>query len=408
MKPLALPLRTARKLHLAAQGLLTAPPRKTSYAAMLATIRRMSLLQIDAIHVVARSPYLVLFSRLGAYTEHWLDEALVAGDLFEYWAHEACFIPSDDYKLLRHKMHEPDTLGWKYNRQWMVQHADEVTDLLAYIEKNGPVRAADFTTTVAHNPGWWAWKPHKRHLENLFTAGEVMVVERRNFQRVYDLRTRVLPTWDDKQHMLSKDTAVAQMLRNSAQSLGIFRPDWLKDYYRLKHAPVKMMVAQWLAEGTVTEVMVEHLGTLYLHRDLLPLLETPLKATHTAILSPFDPLVWDRRRALELFNFDYRLECYTPQAKRKYGYFVLPILHQGALKARLDAKMVRKEKVLQIKNIWFEADVKITASLINDLRHTITRFASWQGAERVMLGKAPDVLRAEWGYEWEIASTQAS
>lgn len=227
-----------------------------------------------------------------------------------------------------------------------------------------------------------------------------MVTERRNFQRVYDLRRRVLPEWDDDLHRLSEPDAVQQMVQNSMRSLGIFRAEWLADYYRLKRVPVKPLLSQALERGEVVAVKVEKLGIMYLHRGLLPLLEQPLLATASALLSPFDPVVWDRRRALELFNFDYRLECYTPEARRKFGYFVLPILHRGALKGRLDAKMLRKEQILQIKAVWLEAGVKVNASLVRDLTRTLNDFARWQGAEQVIVDHAPAELSNCWGHGW--------
>lgn len=154
----------------------------------------MSLLQIDTINVVARSPYLVLFSRLGSYPQHWLDESLRNGELMEYWAHEACFLPRSGLALVRHRMLNPDNMGWKYHRAWMEEHAGSIAELVAHIGQNGPVRSADFTHPRKGASGWWEWKPHKRHLEGLFTAGEVMVVERRNFHRIYNLTRRVMPT----------------------------------------------------------------------------------------------------------------------------------------------------------------------------------------------------------------------
>lgn len=399
---ISLSLIQARHIHLAAQGLLRPSQRKARFTDLLNCVRQMSLLQIDTIHVVARSPYLVLFSRLGDYPSAWLEEALATGRLFEYWAHEACFIPAEDYPLLRHRMLSPQAMGWKYNGAWAEMRQQEVAQLLAHIKDHGPVRSADFAAPPGQQSGWWAWKPHKRHLENLFTAGELMVVERRNFQRVYDLRQRVLPEWDDALHALEEKEAVRQMLYNSAQSLGLFRAEWLADYYRLKRAPVKEQLAEWIEAGTVVPVEVETLGQCYLHHSQLPMLEQKSQATHTALLSPFDPVVWDRKRALELFNFAYRLECYTPEAKRQYGYFVLPILHRGALKGRLDAKMQRKEKVLLIRQLWLEPGVRITAGLLTDLQQAISRFARWQGAQKVHLLNLPAELAAIWPKEWAL------
>lgn len=402
MSSFSLSLTQARHIHLAAQGLLQPPTRKAQFDDLLNSVRQMSLLQIDTIHVVARSPYLVLFSRLGDYPPAWLEEALAAGNLFEYWAHEACFIPAEDYPLLRHRMLAPQTMGWKYNSEWAAAWQQEIAQLLQHIKEHGPVRSADFLAPKGQQSGWWSWKPHKRHLENLFTAGELMVTERRNFQRVYDLRQRVLPDWDDALHALEEKDAVRQMLRNSAQSLGVFRIDWLADYYRLKRAPVKPLLEEWLETGEVVPVEVETLGQCYLHHTQRPLLEKKSRATHTALLSPFDPVVWDRKRTLELFNFAYRLECYTPEAKRQYGYFVLPILHRGALKGRLDAKMLRKEKTLLIKQLWLEPGVKVSAGLLADLRLAISRFARWQGAHRVQLLKLPVEIAEAWPEKWPL------
>ncbi|HBQ79823.1 MAG TPA: hypothetical protein DD850_11125, partial [Erwinia persicina] len=174
------------------------------------------------------------------------------------------------------------------------------------------------------------------------------------------------------------------------------------DYYRLKRAPVAVALARWREEGTVREVQVESLGTLYLHHSLFGQLARPQAATHTAILSPFDPLVWDRKRARELFGFDYRLECYTPEAKRQYGYFVLPLLHRGALKGRLDARMLRKEKTLQVNAIWLEANTRVSQQMVGDIKLALTRFARWQGAEMIEVNKLPAAMAACWPARWEI------
>ena len=398
----SLSLQQARHLHLAAQGLLRTPAKRAVYQDLIDCISRMSLLQIDTIHVVARSPYLVLFSRLGNYPQAWLEQALAQGELFEYWAHEACFIPRADYRLLRHRMLSPERLGWKYNAQWVAEHQQAIAELLQQIRDNGPVRAADFTHADNPKSGWWAWKPHKRHLENLFSAGELMVTERRNFQRVYDLRSRVMPDWQDAIHGISEAEATRQMLMNSARSLGVFRAAWLADYYRLKRAPVKDFIADAEAAGDLVAVNTEGLGEMWLHRDLLPLLETPLQATHSTVLSPFDPVVWDRKRALELFNFDYRIECYTPEEKRKFGYFVLPILHRGQIKGRLDARMLRQSKQLEIKKLWLEEKTRVTARFAADIRRAIERFAAWQGAESVAILQVPDALKAHWPALWTL------
>ncbi len=189
----------------------------------------------------------------------------------EYWAHEACFLPRSDFALVRHRMLA--RTKWAGNTaEWMVEHADEIEQLIAHIQKNGPVRSADFEHPRKGASGWWEWKPHKRHLEGLFTSGKVMVVERRNFQRVYDLTHRVMPHWDDTRDLLSQEVAEAIMLGNSARSLGIFLPQWLADYYRLRQPQLKPLLETWQREQRVMPVSVESLGEMWLHADLFPLL----------------------------------------------------------------------------------------------------------------------------------------
>ncbi len=255
----------------------------------------------------------------------------------------------------------------------MVEHADEIEQLIAHIQKNGPVRSADFEHPRKGASGWWEWKPHKRHLEGLFTSGKVMVVERRNFQRVYDLTHRVMPHWDDTHDLLSQDVAEAIMLGNSARSLSIFRPQWLADYYRLRQPQLKPLLETWQREQRVMPVSVESLGEMWLHADLFPLLaqaqegklrrptvpccrrSTPLSGTESGPNSCLiSATVWNA----------------TPRRpRRQYGYFVLPLLHKGQLVGRMDAKMHRKTGMLEIIALWLEEGIKVTAGLgkrVND------------------------------------------
>ena len=401
-----LSLADARNLHLAAQGLLNKPRRRASLEDIPATISRMSLLQIDTINIVARSPYLVLFSRLGNYPAQWLDESLARGELMEYWAHEACFMPRSDFRLIRHRMLAPEKMGWKYKDAWMQEHEAEIAQLIQHIHDKGPVRSADFEHPRKGASGWWEWKPHKRHLEGLFTAGKVMVIERRNFQRVYDLTHRVVPDWDDERDLVSQTEAEIIMLDNSARSLGIFREQWLADYYRLKRPALAAWREARAEQQQIIAVHVEKLGNLWLHDDLLPLLERALAgkltATHSAVLSPFDPVVWDRKRAEQLFDFSYRLECYTPAPKRQYGYFVLPLLHRGQLVGRMDAKMHRQTGILEVISLWLQEGIKPTTTLQKGLRQAITDFANWQQATRVTLERCPQGLFTDCRTGWEI------
>ena len=377
----------ARTLHLAAQNLRAPLRRKAEKADVLEAIRRMALLQIDTISVVARSPYFVLWSRLGTYEPAWLEALLAEGALFEYWAHEACFVPTEDYALLRHRMLDPASMGWKYSVQWMREHRVEIKKILAHVRDHGAVRSADFERPGNRKgDGWWDWKPAKRHLEALFTSGDLMVRERRNFQRIYDLRERVLPGWDDAVHLPNIDAAQAEMIRRSCQALGVVKAGWVADYYRLRRGKYEAALYALADRGELIPVRIEGwTHHAFVHNslaDMLPGIEA-MKPTVTTLLSPFDPVVWDRKRARELFDFDYRIECYTPASKRIYGYFVLPILSRGKLVGRLDAKAHRREGIFELKALYLEPGVRASARLCADVSKAVQRCANWHGASRV-------------------------
>jgi uncharacterized protein len=387
----------ARALHLAAQGVLQARRARATKDDVLAAIRRMSVLQIDTISVVARSPYLVLWSRLGDYDPGWLDALLAEGRLFEYWAHEACFIPIEDYGLYRHRMIAPAALGWKYAGAWLASHRDEVERVLAHIRANGPVRAADFERTDGQAGGWWAWKPEKRALEALYTTGQLMIARRQQFHRVYDLAERVLPGWDDAA-LLAPDEMRRQFVLRAVRALGVAKAAWIPDYHRTKppHPQPDVLVDAGLLLRARVEGWRE---PVYVHPDHAALLaqaeDGRLAPTLTSVLSPFDPVVWDRRRALELFGFDYRLECYTPAEKRRYGYFTLPLLRRGALVGRVDAKAHRKESTFELKSLVLEPGVRASERFVRDLAGTLVRCARWHGCPQVVLTRAePATLAA--------------
>ena len=391
MDNLILSLPAARALHLAAQGVLTPPPHKASKEDVLAAIRAMGALQIDTIHVVARSPYLVLWSRLGHYEPAWLDELLAEGRLFEYWAHEACFLPIEDYGLYRHRMIDPGSMGWKYSVRWMKEHRKDIDALVAHIRANGPVRSSDFKRTDGKAGGWWEWKPEKRSLEVLFTAGVLMISRRHNFHRIYDLAERVLPGWDDARMPGIEQTQRALLLK-AVHALGIAKASWIGDYFRTAKSKPKPDPETLADEGALIRVAVDGWDApAYVHPAHSALLQAAadgaLKPGFTTLLSPFDPVVWDRKRALELFGFDYRLECYTPEPKRRYGYFTLPILHRGALVGRLDAKAHRADGVFEVKALYLEPGVRLTQRLASDLAAALTRCCAWHGTHRVIVGR---------------------
>lgn len=391
-------LAQARLLHLGAQGLLQAPKTRATPADLVAAVARMRLLQIDTIHVVARSPYLVLHSRLGDYPMAWLDEALAEGRLAESWAHEACFVTAADIGLHRssieHRMHH-----WSY-RMAARMHAEEraqMDALLDGIRVSGPVRAADFVRAQdaeRPTPGWWAWKPEKRWLEAWFALGDLMVARRDRFQRVYDLAGQVLakldPPFDPARYQLSVAQLRQRFIIDSVRALGVTQAAWIADYFRLRPAVTAAELEPLLASGELLAVQVQGWNAPgYVHRDHAALLDKArqgrLRATHTSLLSPFDPVVWDRARALAMFDFEYTIECYTPARKRRYGYFVLPILHRGKLVGRLDAKAHRAAGVFELLTVFLEPGVEPEPPLIEALANAIRRTAQWHGTPKIKL-----------------------
>jgi uncharacterized protein YcaQ len=401
-----LTLQQARCLQLAAQGLLQPPTRAATRGALQACLERIGLLQIDTIHVVARSPYLVLFSRLGAYPQSWLDASLERGEVFETWAHEACFAPMAD--LQAHRVFNREA-----RKHWGLEHAQkshaqqraELDKLLAHIRENGPVKTSDFERTQGKGSAWWGWKDEKRWLEALFATGELMVARREKFQRVYDLTERVAPAVAGTaaavqapggsgvaENSLTVEQVRQQFIEKSIAALGLTQARWVHDYYRskprLKDADLDGLVAQ----GILLRVQVDGWDApAYVHTSQKALLKkavaNQLQATHSALLSPFDPMVWDRERALAMFDFDYRLECYTPEDKRVHGYFVLPILCRGELIGRLDAKAHRTQGIFEIKALHAQTGAPWTALQITDVAQAIQRCADWHATPAVTVSK---------------------
>jgi len=389
--PIEFSVETARELLLAAQGLRSAPKRAKKDD-VRGIIRRMGVLQIDSISVVARSPYLVLWSRLGSYEPRWLDELLAEGALFEYWSHAACFIPIEDYGLYRRLMIE----GGDKTKSWMRAHHEEIEHVMEHISENGPVRAAEFARTDGKAGGWWEWKPEKRALEHLFAAGELMISRRENFHRVYDLRERVLanalPGWEDALAPNEQEVRRALALK-AVRALGVAVARWVPDYFRTPKKGVAGLLEELADEGELVHASIEGLDEpAYVHPDNTgsaeKLLSGGLRSSVTTLLSPFDPVVWDRARALELFGFDYKIEVYTPAARRRYGYYSLPILHDGTFVGRLDAKAHRKQGTFEVKAIHLEPETPVNDGLVSGLSGALRDCAGWHGTPEVLVRRS--------------------
>ncbi len=385
-------LNYARHMMLAAQGLDHLPQKPAEKSEVLEAIRNMGLLQIDTIHVVARSPYLVLWSRLGDYRPEWLDELLAEGALFEYWSHAMCFLPIEDYPLYRLRMLEkaPNRSGpvrWAVN--FIRENPELIHKVRTHLHENGAVRSIEFENKNRPPGGWWNWKEEKNALEALLFTGEVMIARRQNFQRVYDLQERLLPEWRDGD-LPSAEEARRTLTLRSVHALGVALPGWVADYYRQPKQGMPQLLEKLANEGLLHRVQVEGFAEpAYVHPDRQNLLEQAqngqLEPTLTTLLSPFDPLVWDRERARQLFNFDYTIECYTPSAKRRYGYFSLPILQRGQLIGRLDPKAHRTQGVFEIKTLHLEQGVSLDEQALDELATAIQRLAAWHGTPEVVI-----------------------
>lgn len=378
-------LQQARNLMLTTLGLNETPRCAASKTDVLSVIRSLGALQIDTIHVVARAHLHILWSRLGNFDPVWVDDLQKESKLFEYYAHAMCYIPIEDYPVYRRYMLEAQPN--RASLQWEEDNQAVIAEVRDHLRAKGAVRSSEFERPEK-GLAWWDWKSEKRALELLFYRGEVMVAERRSFQRVYSFQEQVLPLWDDQQ-ALSANKALELQVLHAAKALGIARPDWLCDFFYLPKKVVIPLLARLQEQKSLFAVQVKGLGDapLLVHSQNLELLEVALAGkleTHTTnILSPFDPLVTDRSRAKELFGFDYLIECYTPAPKRVYGYFTLPILHLGKLVGRMDAKAWRKQKRLEIIHLFLEPAVGVSEELANGLEKTLRSYTIWQGLESI-------------------------
>ncbi len=386
---------TARAMAIAATGLSQRPAQPTK-AHVWATLERLAIIQIDTIHVVARSPYLVLWSRLGDYEPAWFDELHYPdGRIFEYWAHAASFLPIHLWPLLRPAMLRYHEWGWGRAVEWMRENAAALEHVLTEIRAQGPLRSADFKDENHSSSGWWNWKPAKQALDMLWSSGQLMIKRRINFQRVYELTERMLPDWDDAQAPDYAE-AQAQLSMIALKAMGLATARQLADYFRQPRTGMAERLERWVTDGAALRINVEGWDDpAYVHPDHAEWLHAgPPTPQLTTLLSPFDNLIWDRERTAALWDFDYKIECYTPAAKRRYGYFSLPILWRDQLVGRIDAKAERKSGIMRIFAAHLEPDVALSADLIDDLKPMLRDFARWHGTPELVIEQSdPPELR---------------
>ena len=381
----------ARRIALVAQGFGGRRPERVTTARWLKTVDQLSLHQIDSVNVLVRAHYLPAFSRLGPYDRSLIDTAAWGSPrrrrLFEYWAHEASLLPLGLHPLLRWRMARADRgqAGWKGLRIFAGERRAEAEAILNRIRSEGPRAASDLEEKRGRS-GWWEWGDAKRALEWLFWAGHITTATRRGgFERIYDLTERVipaeilaLPTPDEKE-------AQRALVERAARSLGVATGQDLRDYFRLGPHDARQAIDSLVEAGVLKPVEVPgwtHLA--YLHRDA----PKPRRISARALLAPFDPLVWERSRALRLFDFHYRIEIYTPAEKRQHGYYVLPFLLGDRLTARLDLKADRQAGRLLVHAVHLEKHPPSDA--MDAISEELKALAGWLGlGEIVMPKKSP-------------------
>ncbi len=380
-----LSLAAARRIALAAQGfndpLPTGKPNRGHLRRVLA---RVQLLQIDSVNVFERAHHLPAFSRLGPYDTALVDDlAFRRRELFEYWGHEASLLPVGLHPLLRWRMERART-----RPHWgRLKDSPVVGRVRERLRAEGPSGAGALREGDRLPGQWWSWDDTKLALEYLFVTGEVTTHSRRSFERIYDLTERVLPDEVLALPTPTREDAFRDLVRLSAKAHGVGTVHDLGDYFRISTTGAVDPVRELVETGELLPVQVEGWARpAYLWHEAA----TPRRVRRSALLSPFDPVVWRRDRALALFGFDYRIEIYTPAAKRRYGYYTLPFLHDESVRGRVDLKSDRRAGVLRVKASWVEPGsdpVGVAQALAVQLRAA----ADWQGLADVVVEPRGDL-----------------
>jgi uncharacterized protein YcaQ len=386
----------ARRIALAAQGFTDPVPGSIPDLRHLRrVIRRVGLLQMDSVNVLMRAHYLPLYSRLGPYPTTLLDRAAYRRprELFEYWGHEASLIPVELQPALRWRMAAAHQDAWGGMRRIAKEQPELVRWVLDEVRERGPLTAAEIEHDAPrHTDHWgWNWSVVKRALEWLFWSGEVVAARRNgSFARVYDVPERVLPAAVLNTPTPEPAEAYRTLVEVSARALGVAAEVELRDYFRLPVQAARTAVAELVADGTLLPVIVQGWrNKAYLHRDA----RLPRWVRARTLVSPFDPLVWERGRTERLFGFAYRIEIYVPAPQRVYGYYVLPFLLGDRLVARVDLKADRKAGVLRVPAAWGEEAVDQDETA-EQLAAELHRLAGWLGLTGVATPERGDLAAA--------------
>ncbi|MBC3766778.1 winged helix-turn-helix domain-containing protein [Neptunicella marina] len=377
--PLTLSKSQAQRIVLLSQGLGQKKSNNKNTTATLQNIKKMSYVQIDSISVVERAHHHTLWSRQPHYTPAFLDKLIKQKHIFEYWSHAAAYLPMQDY---RYSLPRKAAIA-SGEKHWFERNPELNSQILKRIEQEGPLQAKDFEHKRSDKAGWWDWKPAKKALEQLYMEGKLMVSHRQNFQKVYDLTERVLPSSIDTS--LPTDTEFCRHLITRylhAHGIGTAKQiSYLRKGYLKK---VTQHCNEMLASGELIKVHVADVTYFALPR-IESLSNKRINQQQLHILSPFDNLVIQRERVKQLFNFDYQIECYVPANKRQYGYFCLPLLLGQRFAGRLDAKLERKTQTLELQNLSVE--ITSAEAVLESLKTALPEYMRFIGANLVALKK---------------------
>ena len=391
-EPTSLSAAQARRTALASQGLLDPAHARPTLRSVLRTVSRTQVLQIDSVNVLQRAHYMPIYSRVGPYDVTLLHRAAEQPPrrLVEYWAHVAAFMPVDLWPAMRHRMRRYRAEGHAW--EGLPQNRELVASLKAEIAERGAStsRVLDEGLPRTKEHWGWNWSETKKALEYLFLAGELAVAGRTSqFERLYDLPERVLPAEVLAAPTPAPEDAHRELVRRASIALGVASETSMRDYFRMGVVETRRGIAELVEGGDLVPVQVDGWRTpAYLHRDA----RLPRRVESRALLSPFDPLVWERARTEALFGFRYRIEIYVPKPRRVHGYYVLPFLLGDRLVARVDLKADRATGTLLVRGTYFEAAAP--ADTAPQLALELARMAGWLGLSAVAVEPHGDGWRA--------------
>ncbi len=387
-----LSLAQARRVALAAQGFCDPHPVKPDLRTLSRTLSRTGVFQVDSVNVLQRAHYMPLFSRVGAYDTALLHRAAERAPrrMVEYWAHVQAFMPVDLWPVMSHRMADYRAERGKWHR--LDANPKLEAELLAELRDRGPSTARDLDDGLPRlKKHWgWNWSETRKMLDYLYLVGETAVAGRNSqFEVLYDLPERVLPPDVLALPTPTLSDASRELVRRAARSHGVATAGCLRDYYRMSAAATNQAITELVEAGELIPVRVAGWDRpTYLHHAA----RLPRKVEAAALLSPFDPLVWERARAESLFEFRYRIEIYVPAPQRVYGYYVLPFLLGDRMVARVDLKADRKSGALLVHGAFAEAGApeNTAAAMAERLR----ALAQWLGLTQIRVGSRGDLCPA--------------